>query len=284
MSEDDQINELYFNNGDGTFSDEGGRLPVTGTSNSVVVYDINNDGSVDILIGNKGQNNVLINNGFGQFQDDTEVRLGTFNDVTQDLILADIDNDGDMDLLVANEDLNRILINDGNGFYSDESSARLSYRNTPEETREVDAADIDGDGDLDILFGNVQAFVPDAERQNRLLLNDGTGYFTDITFTHLPQDNNRCFGISFLDIDNDGDADIITGNTNGDNFDGMTPFSIYINNGTGNFTDESDGFLPSNIAGRGFDIDFADFNGDGIKDLFFSNRGSQDFLLFGTGK
>jgi len=116
------------------------------------------------------------------------------------------------------------------------------------------------------------------------MLNDGKGYFKDITSTHLPKDNNKCFGVSFLDIDNDGDKDIITGNTNGDRFDGMTPFSIYLNNGKGNFTDSSNKILPSSIAGRGFDIDFADFNGDGIKDLFLSNRGSQDFLLFGTGK
>jgi len=166
VSEDDQINELYFNNGDGTFSDEGTRLPVTGTSNSVVIYDINNDGSIDVLIGNNGQNKVLINDGNGQFLDETVERFGIYNDVTQDLTLADIDNDGDMDVLVANEDNNRILINDGKGFYKDESAARIPYRDSAEESREVDAADIDGDGDLDLLYGNVQAFVPGAERQN----------------------------------------------------------------------------------------------------------------------
>ncbi len=282
VSEDDKVNELYLNNGDGTFSDAGDRIPVTGTSNSVVVFDINEDGSPDVLIGNNGQNNILINDGIGNFQDETAQRIGTFIDVTQDLTLGDIDNDGDQDLLVGNEDSNRILINIGNGFFEDQSSERIPYRNSPEETREVDVADIDGDGDLDLLYGNVQAFVENAVRQNRLLLNDGKGFFTDITDTHLPADDNRCFGVAFLDIDDDGDADIMTGNTNGDRFGGDTPFSVYLNDGSGKFTDVTGTMLPKNIVGRGFDIDFVDFNGDNIKDLFLSNRGSQDFLLFGT--
>ena len=284
VSEDDKINELYLNNGDGTFSDGGNRIPVTGTSNSVVVVDINKDGAPDIMIGNNGQNNMLINDGKGNFKDETKRRFGDFTDVTQDLTLADVDNDGDEDVLIGNEGANRILINDGNGFFKDESSQRLPYRTTAEETREVDVADIDGDGDLDILYGNVQAFVANAVRQNRLLLNDGKGFFSDITDTHLPKDNNRCFGVAFLDIDNDGDADIMTGNTNGARFGGITPFSVYLNDGKGKFTDVTGTIIPEGIGGRGFDIDFIDLNGDGIKDLFLSNRGSQDFLLFGTKK
>lgn len=283
VSEDDKTNELYLNNGNGTFSDAGDRIPVTGTSNSVVVFDINTDGAPDILIGNNGQNKILINDGKGNFRDETAKRFGTFSDVTQDLTLADIDNDGDQDLLVANEGKNRILINTGNGFFEDQSTKRLPYRKEAEETREVVVADIDNDGDLDILFGNVAAFVPAALRQNRLLLNNGKGVFTDVTETHLPKDDNRCFGVAFLDIDGDGDLDIVTGNTNGSRFQGNTPFSVYINDSNGVFI-ENDKILPKNISGRGFDIDFADFNGDGVKDLFLSNRGSQDFLLFGKKK
>ena len=284
VSEDDQTNELYLNNGDGTFSDAGDRIPVAGTSNSVVVVDINTDGAPDVLIGNNGQNNLLINDGQGYFRDESLQRFGQFIDVTQDLTIADLDNDGDLDVLVGNEDANRILINKGNGYFEDQSSQRLPYRKALEETREVDVADIDGDGDMDVLFGNVQAFVEGAVKQNRLLLNDGEGFFSDVTDTLLPKDENRCFGVAFLDIDHDSDMDIMTGNTNGSRFDGMTPFSIYLNDGKGKFTEAVDNILPKEIEGRGFDIDFVDLNGDDIKDLFLSNRGSQDFLLFGNKK
>ena len=88
--------------------------------------------------------------------------------------------------------------------------------------------------------------------------------------------------MAFLDIDGDGDADIMTGNTNGPKFDGATPFSVYTNHGKGMFSDATGTFMPDTIKGRGFDIDFIDLNGDGIKDLFLSNRGSQDFLLLGN--
>ena len=281
VSEDDQINEFYLNNGDGTFSDAGDRIPVTGTSNSVEIYDLNLDGLPDVIIGNNGQNNLLINDGTGQFTDESIERLGAFTDVTQDVTLADIDGDGDKDLLIANEDSNRVLINDGKGYFEDQSADRLPYRDMPEETREVVVADIDFDQDLDILYGNVQAFLEGAVRQNRLLLNDGKGVFTDITASNLPQDDNRCFSVAFADIDNDNDPDIITGNTNGPRFDGMTPFSVYLNDGKGKFSDATGTILPDSIKGRGFDIDFVDINGDRKKDLFLSNRGSQDFLLLG---
>ena len=282
VSEDDKINELYLNNGDGYFVDESNRIPVTGTSNSVVVIDVNNDNVLDVIIGNNGQNNVLINDGKGNFKDETTERLGDFIDVTQDITLGDVDNDGDQDLLIGNEGANRVMINDGDGFFEDQSSNRIPYRNALEETREVDIADIDGDGDLDVLYGNVQAFVQGALRQNRLLLNDGKGFFKDITETNLPKDDNNCFGISFLDIDNDGDIDIMSGNTNGPRFGGITPFSVYLNDGKGHFIDKTEeNIIPKNTGGRGFDINYVDFNNDGVKDLFLSNRGSQDFLLFG---
>lgn len=282
VSEDDKINEFYLNDGRGYFSDAGDRIPVTDTSNGLLIADINNDGHVDILIGNNGQNRVLINNGKAHFTDEGIERLGEFIDVTQDISLGDVDGDGDLDLLIGNEGNNRLLINDGKGYFKDESETRLAYRKELEETREVDLADIDSDGDLDILFANVQAFVEGAIKQNRLLLNDGKGHFKDVTQTNLPKDDDRCFGAAFMDLDNDGDVDIMTGNTNGARFAGDTPFSAYLNNGKGVFQNGTAKIFPSTVSGRGFDMEMADFNGDNKNDLFLSNRGTADILLFGN--
>jgi len=281
VSEDDEVNELYFNQGNGEFSDESSRIPVDGVSNAVEVFDINLDGLPDILIGNNGQNVILINDGEDGFRDETGNRLLPIEDITQDVEIGDIDGDGHTDILVGNEDANRILINNGSGEFEDQSDSRLPLRDTEEETREAKLGDIDGDGDLDIFFANIRGFNPEAVRQNRLLVNDGNGVFTDVTATQLPEDEDRSFTALFTDVDRDGDLDIITGNVNGNNFGGNTPYRVYLNDGNGNFTEETASIFPESVSGRGFDIVEADFNGDGIQDYFFASRGSVDQLVFG---
>lgn len=279
VSEDDQINEYYLNDGKGYFQDVGNKLTFSGTSNCVFTFDFNADGYPDLIVGNNGQNFLMVNDQKGGFNDETRQRLGDLVDVTQDIALGDLDSDGDIDLVIANEGNNRVLINDGSGVFKDLANA-LPYSSSPEETREVDLGDIDGDGDLDIVFGNVQAFVKGAVRQNRLLINDGKGYFTDVTENRLPADEDRSFSADFIDIDGDNDLDILTANVNGARFEGSTPFRVYVNDGKGYFSDDTALFFTDDVSGRGFDIDFVDFNGDGKKDFFLSNRGTADILLF----
>lgn len=280
VSEDDRVNELYLNDGSATFTDASDRFPVTGTSNAVLVTDVDGDGTPDILIGNNGQNTVLLNDGTGHFTDATRERLPTINDSTQDLELGDVDGDGDLDLLVGNEDANRLLLNDGSGVFSDASERLVIAEGRGEETREADLGDVDGDGDLDILFANINAFVPNANPQNRLLLNDGTGHFTDVTATHLPASPERSFDGDFVDLDADGDLDILTSNSVPG---GGTParFSALINDGTGRFTNNTATILPPTAQGNGFDAEAADFNGDGKLDLYLASRGRVDRLLLG---
>jgi hypothetical protein len=283
VTEDDQVNELYLNDGSGQFEDAGDRLPVTGTSNAVLVAELTGDGAPDILIGNNGQDAFLVNDGTGHFLDETATRLPALEDVTQDLELGDVDGDGDLDLLVGNEDRNRLLINDGTGRFSDDSEARIPLREAPEETREADFGDIDGDGDLDILFANVKAFVEGADPANRLLVNDGTGHFTDETGERLPRDQDHSFDGDFLDIDGDGDLDIITANADVDLSQGRiadAPYRVYRNDGSGVFTRVAQGaVLPEGTVGTGFDVEFVDLNGDGLPDLYLASRGSGDRLL-----
>jgi hypothetical protein len=283
VSEDDRVNEMYFNLGDGTFSDEGSRWPVDGTSNAVVVGDVDRDGDSDLLVGNNGQNVLLLNSGSGRFSDRTATHLPAIEDVTQDLELGDVDGDGDLDVLVGNEDRNRLLINDGRGRFTDESESRLPVRGQ-EETREADFGDVDGDGDLDIVFANTQFFVQQAVRQNRLLINDGTGYFVDETDMRLPRDGDLTVDVDFVDLDEDGDLDLVLGNSMREGTSGNTigeRFAAYLNDGAGVFTLVR-WVLPRSIVGNGFDIEAADFNGDGRIDLYFCSRIGLDRLAFGV--
>jgi hypothetical protein len=280
VSEDDLVNELYFNNGLGVFEDVSDRLPVEGISNAVLTEDIDQDGDPDILIGNRGVNVALINDGAGNFTDETDKRLKVSTGTTQDLELGDVDNDGDLDLVFANEDRNRILINDGTGVFTDESELRLPVTGEVEETREADFGDVDGDGDLDLLFANINLINND-NPQNRLLLNDGSGFFTDVTSRSLPVNNEATVDADFVDIDQDGDLDIITGNLmlNSSGLFEPAPFRVWLNDGTGVFEDKTIDIFPEVISGFGFDIEAADLNNDGKPDLYLASRGSGDRLL-----
>jgi hypothetical protein len=282
VTEDDQTNELYLNDGLGTFLDASDRIPVEGTTNGLVVKDLNGDGAPDLLLANNGQDFLLINDGNGSFRDETADRLPASPDVTQDMELGDVDGDGDLDLVVGNEGPNKLYMNDGTGHFIDESRERIPLRETPEETREADLGDVDGDGDLDLLFANVSAFVEGADPRNRLLMNDGQGFFMDETEGRLPPDGESSFDGDFFDVDGDGDLDIVTGNSDTDLSQrriAPAPWRVYLNDGTGHFNERTVEVFGEGGTGTGFDLEFADFDGDGLADVFLASRGTGDRLL-----
>ena len=281
VSEDDRTNEFYRNDGSGRFVPEGDRIPVRGTTNGLAFADLSGDGAPDLILGNAGQNVFLLNDGGGRFIDETSARMPSRIDVTQDVELGDVDGDGDLDLLVGNENGNRLLLNEGDGHFLDGTDGRLPPASVVEETREADFGDIDGDGDLDILFANVRSSLSSADPANRLLVNDGTGTFAD-GGDRLPRDLERSFDGDFIDLDDDGDLDILTSNLNRTpGVAALVPWIAYRNDGTGRFIEATAEIFPDGVVGFGFDAEAADFNGDGRTDLYLAGRGSPDRLLLG---
>ena len=270
--EDDQNSELYLNGG-GTFSDASDRLPARGTAQSVAAADLDGDGDADLVFGNHGQNFVFINGG-GRFSDQTHVRLPAAADRTQDVEVGDVDGDGDPDLVFGNVDANRLLLNDGHGFFA-EAPGRIPLRAGIEETREADLGDVDGDGDLDLYFANV-AFVAGADPQDRLLLNDGRGFFSDVTADRIGRETAHTPDADFVDVDRDGDLDLVVAS-----FRDTRAWRVSLNDGAGFFKEATGSVLPAGLDGEGVDVEAADFNGDGRVDLYLCSYVGRDRLILG---
>ncbi|MEM1322819.1 MAG: T9SS type A sorting domain-containing protein [Bacteroidota bacterium] len=274
VSEDDFEHEYYLNNGNMMF-EFAQFLPFT-ICNAVASGDIDNDTYPDIFLANRGQNLILVNDGSGGLDNETPSRLPLFFDLSHDVKLVDVENDGDLDAFLANEQVNLLFINDGAGHFTDQSAFRLP-QGLPIDTRKVTFGDVDGDGDLDVFLSTVK-FQVDKDPQNRLFLNDGEGYFTDVTATHLPAVKDQTLDAVFLDIDVDGDLDLVLAGVI------FRPLKFYLNNGSGVFTDQtvsvmgSYDFFRDSLDALGIAVN--DFNADGYSDLYICNRAGKDLLLF----
>jgi len=274
VSEDDLVNEYYLNDGRGFFTDAGARLPAAGESNAVQAADIDGDGDMDLLIGNAGQDFAMINDGAGTFADETGARLPADASITQDLALGDVDGDGDLDLVQGNEDGNKLLLNDGRGVFATAAAGRLPLPPAGEETRRASLGDVDGDGDLDLYLANVR-FMRQRDPQDRLLLGDGAGRFTDATRDWLPVDAFNTVDGHLVDLDADGAPDLVRANAFGGGFEAL------LNDGRRRFVDRTAALFPPTLTGDGIDVESADFSGDGVLDLYLCNYSGPDRLLLG---
>jgi hypothetical protein len=296
VSEDDRTDELFLNDGSGRFSNASERLAWQDVSNALAVIDLDGDGSADLLTGNMGRNRVLLNDGSGRFDDRTDELWPQSRDSrTQDLELADIDADGDLDVVVANEGQNQVFMN-ADGRLFDVTERALPAR--MDETREIRSGDLDGDGDVDLVVANAY-FIMAASPADYVLFNDGTGTFS-LRPEDFPENGRNNFTVQILDLDDDGDADILVPDSDFPSDSGIPAgrsrdFLALLNDGSGRFDAVSPGLIvPSAVVGNGFDIEWGDFNGDGAGDLFLCNRasspaagqaaesGGRQYLLFGN--
>jgi len=228
--------ELFLNLRDGTFTNI---APLVGVDlkayiKGTTVGDINNDDRPDLYVSIiNGPNKLFLN------QPDT-TRLGfSFKEITQSANVAepiesfptwffDYNNDGLEDLFVScydtyllrqpatevaadylgmpsNSDIPRLYQNLGNNQFKDVTKAVNLDHILP--TMGCNYGDLDNDGFLDFYLGtgapDYRAIVP-----NRMFRNQAGKRFQDVThagnFGHLQKGH----GVSFADLDNDGDQDI----------------------------------------------------------------------------
>jgi hypothetical protein len=166
---------------------------------SVAIGDMNNDGLLDILIGNWNQSNqLLMNSGDGEFNNAVDLPGGAYS--TLSIAVADANNDGMLDIIVGNANQrNQLLMNSGDGTFKD--SVDLPGRDLI--TNSIAVADMNSDGLLDIVTGN-------DNYNNQLLINTGDGTFNEPV--DLPGGALKTGSVVVADVNNDGKLDIIIGN------------------------------------------------------------------------
>jgi hypothetical protein len=242
----------------------------TDATNSFAVGDVDGDGDPDVIVVNAGQSFLLLNNGQGQFSDVTGDHLPALALTAMAATLGDVDGDGDLDLVMANaRGPNHLLLNDGHGIFTDVTASHLPA--LTQVSMSAQLGDVEGDGDLDLVLANRGS-------QNRLLLNDGTGVFTDATATHLPSDSALSYDVEFADVDGNRTLDLVVANHG-------TPNRLLRNNGLGVFTDVTAEQLPM-VSGNSMDALFRDIDADGDADLLCTagTTALRVFLNDGTGR
>ena len=106
-----------------------------------------------------------------------------------------------------------------------------------------------------------------------MLLNDGNGRFTDHT-SDTPVNDGFTLDADCIDIDLDGDIDIVFGNSQKG-----PPVEIWINDGKGTFVDGTAQWVPSLTLTHVIDVEVIDVDIDGKLEVYLANHISADKLL-----
>ncbi len=237
-------NQLWRNNGDGTFSDrtEAAGVSESRWSVSSSFFDYDADGDLDLFVVNyvdfalsehkpcfrsssardycgpssynPWPDRLFRNEGDGTFRD-----VGTTSGIARGAgaglgaVIFDANGDQRPDIYVANDGMaNFLWINGGDGTFSEQavlSGVAVNLSGMAEASMGVDVADFDNDGDDDIFISHL------SRETNTLYVNEGSGIFTDKTLLRglgpgsLPFTS---FGTGWLDYDNDGLLDVFLAN------------------------------------------------------------------------
>jgi hypothetical protein len=269
---------LLRNNCDGTFTDvtrASGLMDPPRATQTAVWTDIDNDGKLDLVVGNENAPlQLFLNKGDGTFTDIAEQAGVNKTGFVKAVVAGDFDNDGYPDLYVSTFRGDHFLYrnNHDRTFTDVTEQAGIARQGS---TFGAWFFDYDNDGNPDLFVAGYYSSLEDIAsgylglpqhgETLRLYRNLGNGKFHDVTAeTGL----DRVFlpmGLNFGDFDNDGYLDFYLG-TGSPSFTAVFPNVLFHNEAGKRFTDvtasSGTGILP-----KGHGIAFADIDNDGDEDL-----------------
>jgi hypothetical protein len=294
-------NSLLKNNGDGTFSD------VTTASGLLSFYptqtatwnDFNNDGWLDVYIGNESirgdldqmyPNELYINNQNGTFREVAHEAKCDYVGFVKGVTSGDFNNDGWQDLFISTMDGERRLFRnkgmDGKEIAFSDVTAVAGIDRERNRTFPTWFWDYDNDGWLDIFacdytFDKSLAYYAAAEKlgikagaPDKMLLyhNNQDGTFTNVSTEAGLTTNVFAMGANFGDVDNDGYLDMYLGSGN-PLYQSLIPNKMFRNVGGKQFADVTTSARVGHLQ-KGHAVSFADIDNDGDQDVYIEMGGA----------
>ncbi|NQV32092.1 MAG: CRTAC1 family protein [Phycisphaeraceae bacterium] len=239
---------LYRNLGNGTFEDvttRAGILKPNAKTLGTVIFDLNEDGWLDIAVANDTEPDYLYQNmGNGTFMEVGIMSGIAFSETGMaragmGMDVGDYENKGPFNLIVGNftNEMIALFHNEGHGLFTDVAAqAQIGLKSLPFLTFGLFFFDFDLDGREDVFAVNghvedqiatVQGSITYAQPP-LLFINQGNGAFQEIgaTLGDAFQRPRVGRGAAYGDIDNDGDLDVLITANNG-------PPALLRNDGTG---------------------------------------------------